>query len=144
MPQPRTILEGVNKLPPAHHAVWHEGTLRIERYWSPDWNLERRRPIEDDINELRATLADAVREQMIADVPLGAFLSGGIDSTIIVGLMQQAATRPVKTFAIGFADPAYDETRYAEPRRAAPWHRAPDLHGRAQGLGDAALAGLAV
>ncbi|MGD0041195.1 MAG: asparagine synthase (glutamine-hydrolyzing), partial [Isosphaeraceae bacterium] len=114
VPQPRTILEGVNKLPPAHHAVWHEGTLRIERYWSPDWNLQRRRPIEDDINELRATLADAVREQMIADVPLGAFLSGGIDSTIIVGLMQQAASRPVKTFAIGFADPAYDETRYAE------------------------------
>ena len=114
VPQPRTILEGVNKLPPAHHAVWHEGTLRIERYWSPDWNLERRRPIEDDINELRATLADAVREQMIADVPLGAFLSGGIDSTIIVGLMQQAASRPVKTFAIGFPDPAYDETRYAE------------------------------
>ncbi|MGO9810051.1 MAG: asparagine synthase (glutamine-hydrolyzing) [Isosphaeraceae bacterium] len=114
VPQPRTILAGVHKLPPAHHAVWHEGTLRIERYWSPDWNLERRRPIADDIDELRATLADAVREQMIADVPLGAFLSGGIDSTIIVGLMQQAASRPVKTFAIGFGDPAYDETRYAE------------------------------
>src|SRR5208283_2899259 len=73
VPQPRTILEGVSKLPPAHHAVWHEGTLRIERYWSPDWNLEQRRPIEDDIHELRATLAGAVREQMIADVPLGAF-----------------------------------------------------------------------
>jgi len=114
VPQPRTILEGVNKLPPGHFAVWHEGSLRIDRYWNPDWNLERRRPIEDDITELRATLADAVREQMIADVPLGAFLSGGIDSTIIVGLMQQAASRPVKTFAIGFPDPAYDETRYAE------------------------------
>jgi asparagine synthase (glutamine-hydrolysing) len=114
IPQPRTILEGVNKLPPAHYAVWHEGTLRIDRYWSPDWNLERSRPIEDDIAELRATLADAVREQMIADVPLGAFLSGGIDSTIIVGLMQQASSRPVKTFAIGFPDPAYDESRYAE------------------------------
>ena len=53
---------------------------------SPDWNLERERPIEEDVEELRATLGDAVREQMIADVPLGAFLSGGIDSTIIVGL----------------------------------------------------------
>jgi asparagine synthase (glutamine-hydrolysing) len=114
VPHPRTILEGVHKLPPAHYAVWHEDTLEIERYWSPDWNGEVRRPIEEDIAELRATLSDAVREQMIADVPLGAFLSGGIDSTIIVGLMQQASSRPVKTFAIGFLDPAYDETRYAE------------------------------
>ncbi len=114
VPQPRTILAGVNKLPPAHFAVWHDGLLHIERYWSPDWNLQRTRPIEEDIQELRTTLADAVREQMIADVPLGAFLSGGIDSTIIVGLMQQAASRPVKTFAIGFPDPAYDETHYAE------------------------------
>ena len=65
-------------------------------------------------SELRATLGDAVREQMVADVPLGAFLSGGIDSTIIVGLMQEASTRPVKTFSIGFDDPAFDESRYAE------------------------------
>jgi asparagine synthase (glutamine-hydrolysing) len=114
VPHPRTILEGVHKLPPAHFAVWHEDRLEIERYWSPDWNREVRRPIEEDIAELRSTLSDAVSEQMIADVPLGAFLSGGIDSTIIVGLMQQASSRPVKTFAIGFPDPAYDETQYAE------------------------------
>ena len=74
----------------------------------------RRRPVEEDIEELRATLLDAVREQMISDVPLGAFLSGGIDSTIIAGLMQKASNRPVKTFAIGFPDPDYDETGYAE------------------------------
>ena len=114
VPSPRTILHGTHKLPPAHFAVWHDGTLEIERYWSPDWNVERERPIEEDIDELRAVLGEAVREQMIADVPLGAFLSGGIDSTIIVGLMQQASSRPVKTFAIGFPDPSYDETRYAE------------------------------
>ena len=114
VPSPRTILRDIHKLPPAHYAVWHNGALRVERYWTPDWNLERKRPIEEDIEELRATLSDAVREQMIADVPLGAFLSGGIDSTIIVGLMQQASNRPVKTFAIGFPDPKYDETRYAE------------------------------
>ena len=114
VPHPRTIFQGVNKLPPAHYAVWHEGTLKIDRYWTPDWNLERKGPMADDAAELRSTLADAVREQMIADVPLGAFLSGGIDSTIIVGLMQQASNRPVKTFAIGFPDPAYDETLYAE------------------------------
>jgi len=114
VPSPRTILDGTHKLPPAHYAVWHAGALATERYWGPDWNVERERPLEEDVEELRATLGDAVREQMIADVPLGAFLSGGIDSTIIVGLMQQASNRPVKTFAIGFPDPKFDETSYAE------------------------------
>jgi asparagine synthase (glutamine-hydrolysing) len=114
VPSPRTIFGEIYKLPPAHYAVWHNGALTVERYWSPDWNYERKQPLDEDIEELRATLTDAVREQMIADVPLGAFLSGGIDSTIIVGLMQQASNRQVKTFAIGFPDPKYDETRYAE------------------------------
>jgi asparagine synthase (glutamine-hydrolysing) len=114
VPHPRTILAGVSKLPPAHYAVWHDGALAVERYWHPDWNLEHDRPVEEDVEELRATLGEAVREQMVADVPLGAFLSGGIDSTIVVGLMQRASGRPVKTFAIGFPEPGYDETRYAE------------------------------
>ena len=105
VPHPRTILEGIFKLPPAHFAVWHDGNLSVERYWQPDWNFVRDRPLEEDIEELRATLEDAVREQMISDVPLGAFLSGGIDSTIIAGLMQKVSSRPVKTFAIGFPDP---------------------------------------
>ena len=113
VPHPRTILEGVFKLPPAHFAVWHDGAFSVEPYWAPDWNLVRNRPVGEDIEELRATLEDAVREQMISDVPLGAFLSGGIDSTIIAGLMQKTSNRPVKTFAIGFPDPAYDETSYA-------------------------------
>jgi asparagine synthase (glutamine-hydrolysing) len=114
VPHPLTILAGTYKLPPAHFAVWNEGALTLERYWDPDWSLERVRPPADDAAELRATLADAVREQMIADVPLGAFLSGGIDSTIIVGLMQAASSRPVKTFSIGFDDPAFDERPFAE------------------------------
>src|SRR5262249_28724858 len=113
VPHPRTILEGVFKLPPAHFAVWHEGSLSIEPYWEPDWNFVRNRPIDEDVDELRSTLEDAVREQMISEVPLGAFLSGGIDSTIIAGLMQKTSNRSVKTFAIGFPDPEYDETSYA-------------------------------
>jgi asparagine synthase (glutamine-hydrolysing) len=114
VPHPRTILEGVSKLQPAHCAVWHGGSLTIEPYWQPEWNHVRTRSIEQDIEELRSTLGDAVREQMISDVPLGAFLSGGIDSTIIAGLMQKTSSQRVKTFAIGFPDPEYDETRYAE------------------------------
>jgi asparagine synthase (glutamine-hydrolysing) len=114
VPHPRTVLAGVCKLPPAHYAVWHDGILAIERYWDPDWNVEHERPFEEDVEKLRATLGDAVREQMISDVPLGAFLSGGIDSTIIAGLMQRTSSQPVKTFAIGFPDASYDESRYAE------------------------------
>jgi asparagine synthase (glutamine-hydrolysing) len=114
VPHPRTMLAGTCKLPPAHYAVWRGGVLRVERYWNPNWNVERARRAGEDVEELRATLSDAVREQMISDVPLGAFLSGGIDSTIIAGLMQQHSARPVKTFAIGFPDPPYDETQFAE------------------------------
>jgi asparagine synthase (glutamine-hydrolysing) len=113
VPHPRTILEGIHKLPPAHYAVWRDGELTIDRYWQPEWDREEIRDPREEIELLRETLTDAVREQMVADVPLGAFLSGGIDSTIIVGLMRKVSATPVKTFAIGFDDPAYDETAYA-------------------------------
>src|SRR5262249_38598605 len=114
VPHPLTILEGTAKLPPAHYAVWQNGKLEVARYWNPDWNVEHSLSPGEEIEQLRETLGDAVREQMVADVPLGAFLSGGIDSTIIVGLMQRASPRPVQTFSIGFDDPAFDESRYAE------------------------------
>jgi len=114
VPYPSTIFKGVHKLPPAHYAIWDDGKLTLHRYWTPDFNREVARPIADAAEELRGTLDDAVREQMVADVPLGAFLSGGVDSSIVVALMQRASSRPVKTFAIGFGDPAFDETGYAE------------------------------
>ncbi len=114
IPHPGTILQDVYKLPPAHYAVWHEGTLKLERYWNPDWNAEAEFAPGEDIERLQSLLSEAVAEQMIADVPLGAFLSGGIDSTVIVGLMQRAATQPVRTFSIGFDDPKFDETHFAE------------------------------
>ena len=114
VPHPDTILKGVHKLPPAHYAVWRDGRLTLERYWEPDWDREVERPIVEDVEALRETMSEAVREQMVSDVPLGAFLSGGIDSTIIAGLMQKHSTQPIRTFSIGFADPAFDETAYAE------------------------------
>ncbi len=139
-PQPRTILEGVRKLPPAHFGVWHEGRLTLERYWNPDWEAEVDRPPDEDAERLRSTLSEAVAEQMVADVPLGAFLSGGVDSSIVVGLMQKVSSRPVETFSIGFDDPAFDESRYAalvaqrlgthhHPFVVAPraWETVPDL-----------------
>jgi asparagine synthase (glutamine-hydrolysing) len=113
VPHPRTIFEGVHKLPPAHYAVWQNGRLDVRRYWEPGWNLERPGAPGEDVERLRSLLADAVKEQMVSDVPLGAFLSGGVDSTIVVGLMQAASNRPVKTFSIGFDDPAFDEREFA-------------------------------
>jgi asparagine synthase (glutamine-hydrolysing) len=113
VPQPDTIYAGIRKLPPAHVAVYDGGTLELRRYWQPDYDVEEELPEEEYRQRLRYLLADATRSQMVSDVPLGAFLSGGIDSTIIVGLMQQACDRPVKTFSIGFPVPRLDDTPHA-------------------------------
>ncbi len=125
VPHPRTIFRGIQKLPPAHYAVWQDGRLTINRYWQLDFNHEEPLSEPDYCEQLRETLTEATRLRMIADVPLGAFLSGGIDSTITVGLMQQAAARPVKTFSIGFPVAEFDETRYA---RIAAQHLKTDHH----------------
>lgn len=113
IPHPRTIYKAARKLPPAHFAVYKDGTLTLHRYWKPDYETEVVRSEADYINELRQTLTEATRLRMISDVPLGAFLSGGIDSTIVVGLMRQVSNAPVKTFSIGFPIKEFDETSYA-------------------------------
>ena len=113
VPHPWTIFRGVQKLPPAHYAVWQDGEFRLHRYWELDYNREVAGTLTEYCEQLRETMLEATRLRMIADVPLGAFLSGGIDSTITVGLMQKLADRPVKTFSIGFSVADFDETRYA-------------------------------
>jgi asparagine synthase (glutamine-hydrolysing) len=114
VPTPSTLRRNVRKLPPASCLMLDENGF--EREWSY-WDL-RFQPapisVEDAAEEVRAALRDAVRQRMIADVPLGAFLSGGIDSTVVVGLMSSIAGSGVRTFSIGYADdPVYDETAYA-------------------------------
>jgi len=113
VPHPHCIFRGFQKLPPAHYAVWQDNRLELERYWTPDFNREVERPVAEYREELDATLSAAVGDRLQSDVPLGAFLSGGVDSTIIVGLMQQLVEQPVKTFSIGFPVAEYDETSYA-------------------------------
>lgn len=113
VPHPRTIYAGMRKLPPGHSAVWRDGRLQVTPYWQPDFNNEVSRSDDDWRDRLRTTLTEATRLRMISDVPLGAFLSGGVDSTIVAGLMQKASNRPVKTYSIGFPVVGYDETAYA-------------------------------
>ena len=113
VPHPRTIYRGIHKLPPAHMAVFEDGRLDVRCYWQPDWQAEEDRPAEDYARELRELMTSSVEMRLESDVPLGAFLSGGTDSTIVVGLMQQLNKEPVRTFSIGFPVAEYDETRYA-------------------------------
>ncbi len=113
VPFPRTMVAGFAKLPPAHYALWSESGLELGCYWSPDWNHEVDRRPEDVIEELRATMRSSVALRLESEVPLGVFLSGGVDSSIVAGLVQQTAAERVKTFSIGFSVASYDETDYA-------------------------------
>jgi asparagine synthase (glutamine-hydrolysing) len=112
VPGERTGLRGTHKLPPGHVLVAERGDVQVERYWRPE-------PAEPSVHEeallerVRSTVAEAVRKRLVADVPLGALLSGGIDSSIVVALMAQASSQPVRTFTVGFADERYDERVYA-------------------------------
>lgn len=114
VPHPHCILEGYNQLPPAHIATWTNGSFETKSYWSPDYAETGQGPAADWSGELRETLTEAVRLRMRSDVPLGAFLSGGVDSTLIVGLMSQLSDEQVRTFAIGFPEARFDERSYAQ------------------------------
>ncbi|MBI2192557.1 MAG: asparagine synthase (glutamine-hydrolyzing) [Planctomycetes bacterium] len=113
VPHPLSIYEGIQKLPPAHYLVYENRQVRLEGYWQLD--LERRETLSEDdaCLRLREALRESVRLRLVSDVPIGAFLSGGIDSTIIVGLMAQEMDRPVETFTIGFDEPEYNEIEFA-------------------------------
>jgi len=113
VPHPRTIFRGIAKLPPGHFAIYAEGRLDVRPYWQPDFNVEEERSAADYAEELRATLTSAVEMRLQSEVPLGAFLSGGVDSTIVVGLMSRLMREPVRTFSIGFPVGEFDETRFA-------------------------------
>jgi len=110
---PHTIFKGIRKLPAAHLLTVERGQLSTRRYWDVPWKVDRDRSEAEWAEELRVTLRRAVEAQMMSDVPLGAFLSGGIDSSSVVALMSRASARPVKTFSIGFREGSYDETGYA-------------------------------
>lgn len=115
-PAPATAYDNVHALPPATWmSIEADGTRSMTRYWSPPYEVNGIGELAEATERLRPLMRDAVRKRLIADVPLGAFLSGGLDSTIVVGLMSELSSRPVKTFSIGFKGaPDYDEVAFAE------------------------------
>ena len=116
VPAPYSIYRGIRKLPPGHAMRVRGNNLTTWRYWDPvPLAVGPRLAIseQDATSELESLLRAAVRGQMIADVPLGAFLSGGIDSTAVVSLMVELSTLPVRTFTVGFDDAEFDESRHA-------------------------------
>ncbi|MCC6526351.1 MAG: asparagine synthase (glutamine-hydrolyzing) [Polyangiaceae bacterium] len=113
-PADRSILAGVRKLEPAHLFVAEPGRApRIERYWDVHFAPDTRSSPAELEAELVHRLEEATRMHMVSDVPVGAFLSGGIDSSTVVAMMARASSRPVKTFSVGFAEPDFDELGYA-------------------------------
>ncbi|MCE9552278.1 MAG: asparagine synthase (glutamine-hydrolyzing) [Planctomycetes bacterium] len=114
VPHPRTMFAGIRKLPPAHYALYRDGRLTIAPYWTPDFHQQATQPREELCRRLAERLDESVKLRLRSDVPLGAFLSGGIDSTAIVGLMQRNMTRPVQTYTIGFPVSGFDETPFAQ------------------------------
>jgi len=114
--EPRTVFSGARKLPPAHTLAVRRGERLPEprRYWDPRFTLDRALDPREACDELTARLDESVRLRLISEVPLGAFLSGGVDSSAVVASMARVSADPVNTCAIAFADPAFDESRYAQ------------------------------
>lgn len=115
---PRSIFKSVRKIPPGHHlVVERSGAIRLTRYWEPrlfpaqEWRTE---PEEELVRQLREQLETAVRLRLISEVPLGAFLSGGLDSSAVVALMARQTSHRVRTFSIGFENDPNDESHYSQ------------------------------
>ncbi len=124
-PRDGSIFRAVRKLPPGHLLTWHAGTLSVERYYELPAVEDYRGSDIAAVGDLRRVLTDAVRGHLVSDVPLGAFLSGGIDSSLVVGLMAEVSGSRAKTFSIGFDEPAFDELEHA---RAVARHFGTDHH----------------
>jgi asparagine synthase (glutamine-hydrolysing) len=114
IPEPETIYRDIRILPPAHSLIVDAKGVEIKRFWKAPFPSQESVPEEVHVESLRQALDEAVQLRLISDVPLGAFLSGGIDSSIIVGLMKKRGSSRIKTFSIGFKEESFDESAYAK------------------------------
>lgn len=117
VPAPYSIYTSIRKLPPAHFLFIDETGTRLARYWDPNsikpepaWEHRREEDLLDELDEI---VSRCVRSRLVSDVPLGAFLSGGIDSSLVVAMMAKHSSEQVKTFTIGFEEQEFDESRHA-------------------------------
>jgi asparagine synthase (glutamine-hydrolysing) len=131
VPSPRSMVLGVSKLPPAHTLTWSvaEGTHTLRRYWEPSLregadSVRSARSLDSQCEELLDVLRESVRKELISDVPLGVFLSGGIDSSAVAAMMTQLGS-DVRSFSVGFADQSFDESEFA---RQVAQHLGTDHH----------------
>lgn len=111
---PRTMFAGVHKLPPGHTLMFKNGRVEVKRFWHIAYQPKLQSSEADIIEELNEQMLEAVRYHMVSDVPVGAFLSGGLDSGIIVGMMSKVAQEPIKTFSVGVPYEDYSELPYAK------------------------------
>ncbi|MFI5282136.1 MAG: asparagine synthase (glutamine-hydrolyzing) [Candidatus Dormibacterales bacterium] len=127
VPSPRSIVKGISKLEPGHTLTWTGGAHTLRRYWAPQLNAEgpaSNLSLDEECEQLRSVLHESVRKELISDVPLGVFLSGGIDSSAVAAMMTQLGGE-VKSFSVGFEDSSFDESAYA---RLVASHLGTDHH----------------
>ena len=113
-PTPETMFKGIMKLPPAHFMIYEKGNIRLEKYWELDFSKKLKLSEKDYCDKTMDLLEECTKIRLISDVPLGAFLSGGIDSSAVVYMMSKLSSKPVKTFSIGFDNKEYSELKYAK------------------------------
>jgi len=113
VPNPWTIYEGIWALPPASTLTWQDGHVEIQSYWKLPADKVEPRSYEEAVEQVRFHLEDAVRSHLVSDVPLGAFLSGGLDSSTVVALMRRATSGPIRTCSMVFEEKEYSEAPYA-------------------------------
>jgi asparagine synthase (glutamine-hydrolysing) len=114
IPDPNTAFQVIRKLPPGYLLEYSNGNVHLKQYWDvPEYGTREPASEEECLEQLESLLSEAVRLRMISDVPLGALLSGGVDSSLVVGLMARASSAPIKTFSIGFENQDFDEAQHA-------------------------------
>lgn len=110
---PRSVYNEINQLPPATMGIWKDGSWKTSQYWALNFSIEKKVSYTDALEQTKVLIRQAVERRLISERPLGSFLSGGFDSTVVTAYMAQLMPNKVKTFSIGFSDPRYDESAHA-------------------------------